>query len=216
MDGLKKVVAFFALMVVVLAFTAPAMAQSYGYQQQPAYQGGYQQGGYQQQPAYQGGYQQQPAYQGGTQQGQQTQQGGLKESSKDLMQTLNETTDTTMFAAAVVAAGYDQMLGQKEGPFMVFAPSDKALQNAGVTDVSMLSDDAKASKKLVESCIVPKMVEPKQGSDSITMTTLDGKSIVAKKMSSGITVNGIKVDNVMKAENGLLAVTDGIIGMGKK
>ena len=202
MDGLRKVVAVFAFMVVVMAFIAPAMAQSYG-------------GGYTQ-PAYQGSTQ--PAYQGGAQQGQagqaeqgQGQQGGLKASNKDIMQTIDETQGASIFAAAVKAAGYDQTLSQQEGPYMVFAPSDKAFQDAGITDVSSLDDST--VKNIVENCIVSKVTEPQQGSDSFAMTSMSGQKINAKKTSNGIMVNGIKVSNVVKADNGMLIITDGIVGM---
>ncbi|BAI62256.1 hypothetical protein MCP_2184 [Methanocella paludicola SANAE] len=203
MDGLRKVAAVFALMVVVLAFIGPAMAQQYGGRMaQPAYQG-----------TQQGQMGQGQMGQGQMGQGQmgQGQQGGLKETNKDLMQTIQETRDVSIFAAAVRAAGYDQKLSQEEGPFMIFAPSDKALNKAGLTDASALSDTD--AKSLVESCIVSQMTEPEQGSESFTVTTIGGQTITAKKSSSGITVNGIKVVNVMKADNGMLIVTDGIVGM---
>jgi len=201
MDGLRKVVAVFAFMAVVLAVAAPAMAQSYG--------GGYAQPAYQYtQPAYQNVQQGQPE-QTQADQGQQAQQGGLSETNKDLMQTIDDTQDVSMFAAAVKAAGYDQTLGEKEGPYMVFAPSDKALQDAGITDINSM--DQNDLKSLVEGCIVSKVTEPKQGSDTIKMTSMGGTPIIAKKTSSGITANGIKVSNVMKADNGILIVTDGIV-----
>jgi len=202
MDGLRKVAAVFALAVVVLAFIAPAMAQQYGGgMAQPAYQQG-------QAGQYPQGYQQGQA--GQYQQGQ-GEQGGLRETNKDLMQTLQDTQDMSIFAAAVKATGYDQMLSQQEGPYMVFAPSDKAFQKAGITDVSALSDAN--MKSLVESCIVSKVTEPMQGSDSFTTTTIGGQKITAKKSGSGIAVNGVKVVNVMKADNGMLIITDDIVGM---
>ena len=188
MDGLRKVMAVFAMMVIVTAFIAPAMAQSYG------------------------GQMAQPAYQGGAQQGQagQGQQGGLKESNKDLAQTLADTQNLSGFTAAVKAAGYDQALSQNEGPYMVFAPSDSALESAGIDVNSM---DQATAKSFVESCIVSKVSEPQQGSNSFTMNSIGGQKISAKKTSSGIMVNGIKVSNVVKADNGMLIVTDGIVGM---
>ncbi len=205
MDGLRKVAAVFALTVVVLAFIGPAMAQQYGGgMAQPAYQQG-------QMGQYPQGYQQ--GQTGQYQQGQmgQGQQGGLRETNKDLMQTLQDTQDASIFAAAVRAAGYDQTLSQQEGPYMVFAPSDKAFQKAGITDASALSDTD--MKSLVESCIVSKVTEPAQGSDSFTMTTIGGQKLTAKKSGSGIAVNGVKVVNVMKADNGMLIITDDFVGM---
>lgn len=203
MDGSRKIVAVFAFMAVVLAVAAPAMAQSYGSgYAQPASQGT--------QPADQS-VQQGQADQTQAAQGQQSRPGDLKETNKDLMQTIDNTQDVSMFAAAVKAAGYDQTLGQKEGPYMVFAPSDRAMQNAGITDINSMDQDS--LKSLVEGCIVSKVTEPKQGSDTIKMTSMSGMPINAKKTSNGIMVNGIKVSSVLKADNGILAVTDGVVGM---
>jgi uncharacterized surface protein with fasciclin (FAS1) repeats len=205
MDGFKKTLVFFALMVLVTALAAPALAQSYGSgmaQQPNVYQGGMQ-------PAGQG-----QMGQGQMGQAQQGQQGGLRASNKDLTATMDDMTDISMFAAAVKAAGYDKTLSENEGPYMVFAPSDKAIQkNLGVSDADTLVSDQKTVKGLVDNCIVSKVTEPKQGTDTMTLTSIGGKKIVAKKTSSGITVNGMKVVNVMKAENGMVIVTDGIVGM---
>lgn len=195
MDGLKKLMAIFAIIVVIAAFTTPALAQSYG--------------GGMARPQAGGGQQTMP------------QQGGLPESNKDLMATMEGMSDISMFTAAVKAAGYDQMLGQgqqgvseQQGPIMVFAPTDKALQkDMGISDVNALVSDPGMAKSLVENCIVSNVKEPQQGSDTVTMTTIGGMQVTAKKSDTGITVNGVKVINAVLANNGMLAVTDGVVGM---
>jgi uncharacterized surface protein with fasciclin (FAS1) repeats len=197
MDGIKKIVAVFAIIMLVIAFTAPTMAQTYGGRMAQPQAGGYQRGGQQAMP-------------------QRGQQGGLPQSNKDLMATMESRSDISMFTAAVKAAGYDQMLGQQvqsQNPYMVFAPTDEALQrDMGVTDVNALVSDANAVKSLVENCIVSNVNEPQEGSNTITMTTMGGMQLTATKSSSGITVNGIKVVDAVMATNGLLAVTDGVVG----
>jgi uncharacterized surface protein with fasciclin (FAS1) repeats len=121
-----------------------------------------------------------------------------------------------MFTAAVKAAGYDQMLSQQaqgQNPYMVFAPTDKALQrDMGVTDVNALMSDESAVKSLIDNCIVSSVKEPQEGSNTITMTTLGGMQLTATKSNKGITVNGIKVVDAVMATNGMLAVTDGVVG----
>lgn len=187
--------AIFAIIVVIAAFTTPALAQSYG--------------GGMARPQAGGGQQTMP------------QQGGLPESNKDLMATMEGMSDISMFTAAVKAAGYDQMLGQgQQGeseqprPYMVFAPTDKALQkDMGISDVNALVSDPGMAKSLVENCIVSNVKEPQQGSDTVTMTTIGGMQVTAKKSDTGITVNGVKVINAVLANNGMLAVTDGVVGM---
>jgi len=197
---MKKIVAIFAIFMLVIAFAAPAMAQMYGGGMAQPQAGGYQGGGQQAMPA----------------QGGQGQQGGLPQSNKDLMATMESRPDISMFAAAVKAAGYDQMLSQQaqgQNPYMVFAPTDKALQrDMGVTDVNALLSDESAVKSLVDNCIVSNFKEPQGGSNTITMTTVGGMKLTAMKSDSGITVNGIKVIEPVMATNGLLAVTDGVVG----
>jgi uncharacterized surface protein with fasciclin (FAS1) repeats len=119
-----------------------------------------------------------------------------------------------LFAAAVKASGNDRILSENEGPLMVFAPNDKAIEkDTGISDADSLTSDAKAIKAVVDNCIVSKVTEPSQGSESFAVATMGGKSLTLKKTKTGITVNGKKVVNVIKAENGMLIVTDGIVGM---
>lgn len=195
MDGIKKTVAVFAIIMLVIALAAPAMAQTYGGRMAQPRAG-----------AYQGGQQATP---------QQGQQGGLPQSNKDLMATMEGRTDISIFTAAVKAAGYDQLLGQQgqtQNPVMVFAPTDAALQrDMGISDFSALASDASALRSLVENCIVQNVQQPSEGSNTITMTTIGGMPVTATKSNTGITINGLKVVDVVMANNGMLAVTDGVV-----
>ncbi len=197
MDGIKKIVAIFAIFMLVVTFASPVMAQMGGGRMAQPQAGGFQRGGQQAMPPQAG-------------QGQQA--------SMDLMATMEGRSDISMFTAAVKAAGYDRMLGrqaQAQGQYMVFAPTDQALQrDMGITDVNALVSDTKAVKDLVENCIVPEVKEPPQGSDTITMTTVGGAQLTATKTNAGITVNDIKISEVVMAANGVLAVTDGVVGTG--
>jgi len=196
MDGLKKTVAVFAIIMLVIAFAAPAMAQMYGGRMAQPQAGGYQRGGQQAMPP-----------QGG--------QGNIPQSNKDLMATMEDRSDISIFTAAVKTAGYDRMLSQsQQNPYMVFAPSDQALQkDLGANGVNALYTDPNAVKNLVESCIVSNVNEPQQGSKTLTMTTLGGTQLIATKSDTGITVNGVRIIDAVMATNGLLTVTDGVVGM---
>jgi uncharacterized surface protein with fasciclin (FAS1) repeats len=196
MDEIKKTVAVFAIIMLVIALAAPAVAQTYGGRMAQPQAGGYQRGGQQAMP-------------------QQGQQGGMPQSNKDLMATMEDRSDISMFTAAVKALGYDRMLSQQsQNPYIVFAPTDRALQrDMGVTDVNTLMSDTNAVKSLVENCIVSNVSEPPEGSNTITMTTLGGMQLTATKSNTGITVNGVKVIDAVMATNGMLAVTDGVVGM---
>ncbi len=195
MDGLRKLLAFFAILMLVAALPAPAMAQAYGDRavQQVS---GYEQGGRQAMPSGGG-------------------QGGMPQSDKDLMATMEGRQDISMFTAAVKAAGYDQMLRQQgEGPYMVFAPTDMALQrDLGARSVNDLVSDMNTAKSLVDNCIVSNVSEPAEGSNTLTMTTLGGMRLTAEKSGRSIMVNGIKVIEPVMASNGILAVTDGVVGL---
>jgi uncharacterized surface protein with fasciclin (FAS1) repeats len=152
-------------------------------------------------------------YGGGMQQGQ-AQQAGLRESGKDLMATIEGMKGISMFAAAVKATGYDKMLSQQEGPLMVFAPADSAItRETGVSDVSKLLSDESAARGIVEGSIVSSVAEPQQGTDTATMTSIGGGTITAKKTSGGIMINGVKALDVVRATNGIVIVTDGIVGV---
>jgi len=193
MDGLKNLVTILALLLVVVAVSAPSMAQSYAGQMNP------QQG------------------MGGAQQPQQGQagQGGMPQSNKNLADTISGMPKISMFAAAVKAGAYDDML-TGQGPYMVFAPTDDAVQNVmGITDVNTLTNDKNAVTGLVEDSIVYQ-VNQQQGQQSntgqMTMKTLSGKTITASKSNGKITVNGVKVLYATKTTNGILVITDGLVG----
>ncbi len=203
---MKKLLAILALMLVIMAFAAPVMAQSYGGRMAQPY-GGYQGG---QQYGQQYG-QQQPQQQMPPAQADQGGQGGMKESKKDAIDTAAGMPDLSVFVAAAKASGYDQKL-KSQGPFMVFAPTNEALQrDASINDSASIANDPDMAKNLVENCIVADVKEPAEGSNEMTMTTLGGKILTATKSDSGITVNDVKVLYPIKVTNGIVAVTDGIV-----
>ncbi len=185
MDGFKSALLMVTVALLAMAVAAPVLAQTYG-----------------------GGMQQAPLQQG------QAQQAGLRESGKDLMATIEGMKGIGMFAAAVKATGYDKMLSQQEGPFMVFAPADSAIKrDMAASDVGSLLSDESMARGIVEGSIVSSVAEPQQGADTITMTSIGGGTITARKTSSGITINGVKAIDVVRATNGIVIVTDGIVGM---
>lgn len=198
MDGLKRLVTILVLLFVVAA-PAAALAQSYGGQMNP----------------------QSNAYQGGAQQAQQGQtgqagQGNIPQTNKNLADSISSMPKISMFAAAVKAGGYDDLLSS-QGPYMVFAPTDDSLQSAtGITDVNSLTSDQTIVSSLAEDCIV-NQVNQQQGQQSqansgqLSMTTLSGKTITATKANGKITANGVHIVYATKATNGMLIITDGLV-----
>lgn len=181
MVGYKKLMAMLALMVLVVAFAAPVMAQTGAMQGQPM------------------------------QQGQGQGQAQAQAQAQDLMTTIDSTQDISIFSAALKAAGDDKMLSG-QGPYMVFAPSDKALQrDLGIESAQDLQGNDQAVKDVVDGSIVTAVKVPGQEQSSVTLTAINGKKLVASKAAGGITVNGIKSVDTVPASNGILVVTDGIV-----
>jgi len=177
MVGYKKLMAMLALMVLVVAFAAPVMAQTGAMQSQPMQQG----------------------------------QGQGQATGQDLLGTIDSTQDISIFAAALKAAGDDKMLAG-QGPYMVFAPSDKALQrDLGIESAQDLQGNDQAVKDVVDGSIVTAVKVPGQEQSSVTLTAINGKKLVASKAAGGITVNDIKSVDTIPATNGILVVTDGIV-----
>lgn len=175
--------AMLALMVLVVAFAAPVMAQT----------GAMQQSGQQMQQRQGQG------------------QGQGQSPSQDLLATIDSTQDISIFAAALKAAGDDRML-TGQGPYMVFAPSDKALQrDLGIESAQDLQGNDQAVKDVVDGSIVTAVKVPSQEQKSVTLTAVNGKKLVASKSGGGIVVNDIKSVDTVPASNGILVITDGIV-----
>lgn len=179
MDGLKKVLALLALIVLVAAFSAPVMAQVQGIRgaQQAA----------------------QPVGQQG------------QAPTKDLVATIDSMPGISLFNAALKATGDDQAI-KGSGPYMVFAPTDEAIQrDLGISSADALAANPDAVKNVVEGSIVTSMNVPSQESSQVTLTSINGKQITAQKSGNQIMVDGVKSVNAIPATNGIVVVTDGIV-----
>lgn len=187
MDGLKKVAAILALMLVA-ALAASALARS---DDESSWQ--------QQSTGFQGAFGMQQTGQAPT---------------KDILATARDMPEISMFLAAVKATGYDQAL-QGEGPVIVFAPTDQAIRrDMAVTDANSLISDPDAARDLIESNVVTDIGQPPpEETTQISFTSANGKDITAVKSDSRIMVNDIPVVRAVEAKNGILIVTDGIVGM---
>jgi uncharacterized surface protein with fasciclin (FAS1) repeats len=130
---------------------------------------------------------------------------------KDLMATLESVPQLSLFTTALKASGYDEKL-KGQGNYLVFAPSDKAImRDLSVKDVQSLVNDTSLVKGLVENCIVYQPAGQRQNKEK-AFTSLNGKPIMLLRSKSGVTANGADVLNYFSAGNGLLIVTDGAVG----
>lgn len=131
---------------------------------------------------------------------------------KDLMATLESIPQLSLFTVALKARGYDEKL-RGPGNYLVFAPSDKAVQrDLSVKDARSLVNDKDLVRGLVENCIVYQPAGQQRDNNEKALTALSGKQIMMLKSKSGITANGADVLNYVSAGNGILIVTDGAVG----
>ncbi len=129
---------------------------------------------------------------------------------KDLISTLESVPQLSLFTAALKAGGYEGKL-QGGGNYIVFAPSDKAImRDLSVKDARSLVDDTGLVKGLVENCIVHQPAG--QQDKEKAFIALNGKEIRLLKSKSGVSANGADVLNYVSASNGLVIVTDGAVG----
>lgn len=190
MDGLRKIVAILAFVMVLSAVAAPAMAQGSSSTM----------GGQGSQSMQTGQAQQAQPQQAQAQQGQ--------AASEDLMTIIENNPDLSAYAAALKAAGHDEKLSGAES-YMVFAPTDDAIKrDLGYTSATTLSS---AGKYMLEGTIVQNPKPPSEGGKQAMLTSINGKRIDVVKSDSQVMANGVKIVSVTPATNGVLVITDGVV-----
>lgn len=124
--------------------------------------------------------------------------------TKDVATTLADQADLSSYAAAVSAAGLAETLAG-EGPYTVFAPSDDAVQAAGVS-----LDDAYATVPIVEGLGLTK-ADCAAGAKNASL--LADNDIVTYTGSDGaLYVDSIRVSSgPIECSNGMIYVIDGVI-----
>lgn len=130
--------------------------------------------------------------------------------SKDIVGAAIAAGNFATFISAVKTAGLTDTLTGK-GPFTVFAPTDEAFKKlpAGALD-ALIKDTAKLkavlSYHVVKGHVLAKDVKPGE------MMTVQGTPLVASISSSGVNVNGARVEQAdIVATNGVIHVIDAVI-----
>jgi uncharacterized surface protein with fasciclin (FAS1) repeats len=129
--------------------------------------------------------------------------------SKDIVDMAIAAGNCTTFVSAVKTAGLSGTLTGK-GPFTVFAPTDEAFKKlpSGALD-ALIKDTAKLkavlSYHVVKGHVVAKDVK------SGEVMTLQGSPLIASVSSTGVEVNGVRVEQAdIIATNGVIHMIDAV------
>jgi uncharacterized surface protein with fasciclin (FAS1) repeats len=189
MDELRKIVAVLALSAIVLAFTAPALAQMRGMPMaSPTVMPGRMQGGMKGDALI-----------------------SYDQSNKDMMDTLMDTKDTGMAASIMKKAGLESMT-RPEGMYTLFVASDTALATSPHLMNKMMEKlkDGQMATEFVKGHMVSGMVMPNEMTDGKTLTLMNGKTMTVKMMDGGMMVDDATIIKAVKTNNGVIYVMDKI------
>jgi len=132
----------------------------------------------------------------------------------NLVEELAANGATTLIDFAVKAGLADTLTG--EGPFTVFAPTNKAFAALPQAIVDAVSADTELLKSVLLYHVVPGNIMSSQAANDLTLDTAQGTSLRVNVYTNygkpTITVNGktvIKAD--VKASNGVIHFIDGVM-----
>lgn len=132
----------------------------------------------------------------------------------NLVEELAANGATTLIDFAVKAGLADTLTG--EGPFTVFAPTNKAFAALPQAIVDAVSADTELLKSVLLYHVVPGSIMSSQAANDLTLDTAQGTSLRVNVYTNygkpTITVNGktvIKAD--VKASNGVIHFIDGVM-----
>jgi uncharacterized surface protein with fasciclin (FAS1) repeats len=190
MDEPRKIVAVLMLSAIVLAFTAPALAQMRGMPMaSPTTMPGRMQGGMQ-------GDAMMP----------------IEQSNKDMMAAIMDTKDTSMAASIMKKSGLESIT-MAQGKYTLFVASDPALKATSPdTRISMMEKlkDRQFAIYFVKGHLVSSMVMPNEMTDGKTLTLMNGKTMKVRMMDGRLMVDDATITKAVKTNNGMIYVMDKI------
>jgi uncharacterized surface protein with fasciclin (FAS1) repeats len=189
MDELRKIVAALMLLAIILAFTAPALAQMRDTPMaSPTKVPGRMQGG----------------VQGDTM--------SIEQSNMDMMTKLMDTKDTSM-AASIMKNGGLKSIVTPEGKYTLFVASDRALKATSPDVLNTMTEklkDRQFALYFVKGHLVTGMVMPNEMTDGRTLTLMNGKTMTVRMMDGRMMVDDATITNAVKTNNGMIYVMDKI------
>jgi hypothetical protein len=190
MDELRKIVAVLTLLAIMLAFTAPALAQTMGTPvASPMFVPDRMQGG----------------MQGDTMM-------PIEQSDTDMMAAMMDTKDTSM-AASVMKNGGLKDIVMPEGKYTLFVASDAALKATSPDVLNTMTEklkDRQFAIYFVKGHLVTGMVMPDEMIDGKTLTLMNGKTMTVRMMDGRLMVDDATIAKAVKTNNGMIYVMDKI------
>jgi uncharacterized surface protein with fasciclin (FAS1) repeats len=189
MVGLNKMFAVIALAAIVLAFTAPALAQGMP-MASPTMK-----------PTMT------PTMAPGTQGGM-MQSAQMTTSNKDMMSTMQGMSDISKATSVMKASGMDSMMPGKQ--HTMFAPSDTAIRQMGTDKMNLLTKDRQMAMNVMKDLTMDSTVMPSDMTDGKTLTTMDGHTMKVSMANGQMMIDGARVTKAVHTNDGMIYVLDGI------
>jgi uncharacterized surface protein with fasciclin (FAS1) repeats len=185
MDELRRIIAVLTLSAILLAFTAPALAQTQGMPMaSPTMMPGRPQGGMM----------------------------PMEQSDKDIMAALTDTKDTSIPASFMKTAGLESMT-MPGGKYTMFVASDTALKSMSpdVADRVMKKlKDKQMGAEFVRGHMIDGMVTPDEMTNGRTLTMMNGMTMKVGRMDGRMTADDATIVKAVKTSNGIIYVMDRI------
>lgn len=127
---------------------------------------------------------------------------------RDLFSVAQSDNSLSMFVTAVQSSGMVKML-REEGPFTVFALSNRAFANLPKNDMEALLSNRAAMHILLGHYIVPGNISENDTAELMSARTLVGVKLRMDVRSEGYYVNGARLNQTeISCANGMIHVLD--------
>lgn len=132
-----------------------------------------------------------------------------EDSRKNILQIANSSPDHKTLAAAIEAAGIQNVL-VNAGPLTVFAPNDQAFEDlpAGTVDNLMQPDNKQKLANILTSHASPASLKKEQLTEGRQIYLATGQYVDVEVKDGETYVNGAKVLASIPASNGVIHVVD--------
>jgi uncharacterized surface protein with fasciclin (FAS1) repeats len=181
MREIRKIAAILAIVAVLLAFSAPAVAQISRFLASPT-----------------------PVPKGmGTQDLM-----PVEQSNRDVMATLTGMKDTSTVVTMMKTAGMDRAMNQ--GSHTIFVPSMSAVMGKDISQFQLnaMANEPQTATKVVQGLTTNGMVMPGEMARSKTITMLNGKTMTVSSKNGVLMLDGSKITRAIQATNGMIYVMD--------
>lgn len=132
-----------------------------------------------------------------------------EESKKNILQIANSSEDHTTLAAAIEAAGIQNVL-VNAGPLTVFAPNNAAFDKLpeGTVEDLLKPENKQKLASILTSHASPASLKPEQLTEGFQVYLATGQYVEVTKEGDDTYVNGAKILGTVEASNGVIHVVD--------